>query len=60
MTIRRELAADPQPGVDLETAVQVRIIEQPFQPTTVRGFSKYTRISSSSSPACCSASRRIR
>ena len=25
----------------------------PFQPTVVRGFSKYTRITISSSPACC-------
>ena len=32
----------------------------PFQPTVVRGFSKYTRMSTSSSPACLwrSAARR--
>jgi hypothetical protein len=36
----QQLARDAQAFVDAEGFVQVRVVDQPFQPTVVRGFSK--------------------
>jgi hypothetical protein len=38
--VEQQLPREPQPLVDLEALVQIGIVDQPFQPIDVRGFSK--------------------
>ena len=47
----QRLAREQQALADVVAAVDVGVVDQPFQPTVVRGFSKYTRITMSSSPS---------
>lgn len=42
--IDEELARDAQALLYVKGVVEVRVVDEPFQPTVVRGFSKYTRM----------------
>jgi len=62
--VAQERAREAQAGGDVVRTVKMRIHDQAFQPTVVRGFSKYTRITiitrSDTSRASGTVSRRSR